>query len=84
MKIELPENNKGPKKTPENKSEKKVESKRIRWRKRGNFICATINKQYVSIDLDTYDVVLKNGFKISAHSVEEAKSKAKDFLGYKE
>ena len=82
MKIELPGNNKEPK-NPQT-TEKKAESKRIRWRKRGNFICATINGQYVSISLDTYDVVLKNGFKISAHSVEEAKSKAKDFLGYKE
>jgi hypothetical protein len=68
MKLTLPENNKPPKK------------EKIRWRKRGGFICATIKNQYVSIDIKNFTVVLKNGFKISATSIEDAKNKVKSFL----
>ena len=90
MKIELPG---GPKKnnnTPKRKAvdinsgkTEKTESGRIRWRKRGNFICASIKGQYVSICLNTFDTILSNGFKIGANSIENAKNKVKEFLGYK-
>ena len=89
MKIELPggqQNNNTPKrKAVEPKSEKteKTSSGRIRWRKRGNFICASIKGQYVSICIDTNDIILSNGFKITANSIEKAKDKVKEFLGYK-
>jgi len=85
MKIELPLGGKAPKKQKVEKIVVKQDSNnRIRWRKRGNYICATIKGQYVSIDLDSYTIILPNGFKITTKSVEAAKVKAKDFLGYKD
>jgi len=80
MKIELPGNNKQNKSKPK---EKPNNNGRIRWRKRGQYICASINKQYVSINIKTFEIIFSNGFKISSKSIEDGKNKAKDFLGYK-
>jgi hypothetical protein len=89
MKIELPGgqkkiNNEPKRKAVDIKSGKteKTESGRIRWRKRGNYVCASIKGQYVSICLNTFDAILSNGFKIAANSIENSKENIKDFLDY--
>lgn len=55
---------------------KKVDPENIRWRDNGDTISAKIGGQVIHIDLNTFNIQMKNGFVIKCKDLEDAKSKA--------